>query len=52
MKDLVIDIGSNDGTTLKSYKNQNCNLLGIDPSGNKFKSFIQNILNLSQIFLV
>lgn len=37
-KDLVIDIGSNDGTLLKSYQNQNLNLVGIDPA-KKFKKY-------------
>lgn len=36
--DLVIDIGSNDATSLKAYT---CNLMkvGIDPTGNKFREF-------------
>jgi len=35
--DLVIDIGSNDGTTLGSYPD-NLLLVGIDPTGEKFRS--------------
>jgi hypothetical protein len=41
-EDLVIDIGSNDSTLLQSYKLcglENLNLLGVDPSAEKFKSY-------------
>jgi len=31
-KSLVMDIGSNDGTLLQGYKNQNMEVLGIDPA--------------------
>ena len=34
--DLVIDIGSNDGTTLKAYPSSGVTLVGIDPTGIKF----------------
>lgn len=37
--DLVIDIGSNDGTTLAQYRNRNLDLLGMDPTGSKFKRY-------------
>lgn len=37
--DLVIDIGSNDGTLLRSYKNNNLLLVGIDPTIQNFGSF-------------
>lgn len=37
-KDVVLDIGSNDGTTLSLYK-KNLNLYGIDPTIKKFKKF-------------
>lgn len=36
--DLVIDIGSNDGTTLSAYR-KDLLLLGIDPTGAKFSQF-------------
>jgi NDP-4-keto-2,6-dideoxyhexose 3-C-methyltransferase len=36
--DLVLDIGSNDGTTLGFYP-KDVALLGIDPTSNKFKQF-------------
>ena len=37
--DLVIDIGSNDATTLRAYPENNFQLVGIDPTGIKFSSY-------------
>jgi len=37
--DLVIDIGSNDGTTLAAYPAERYDLLGVDPTGAKFRDF-------------
>jgi NDP-4-keto-2,6-dideoxyhexose 3-C-methyltransferase len=37
--DLVIDIGSNDGTTLAAYPANRYDLLGVDPTGAKFRDF-------------
>src|SRR5271157_2132756 len=37
-EDLVLDIGSNDTTTLKAYSGQH-KKVGIDPTGAKFKNF-------------
>lgn len=37
--DLVIDIGSNDATTLKAYPQGRYTLLGVDPSGAKFQEY-------------
>jgi hypothetical protein len=34
--DIVVDIGSNDATTLKAYKKTNLKKIGIDPTGKKF----------------
>jgi hypothetical protein len=34
--DVVLDIGSNDGTTLKAYGNPALRRIGIDPTGRKF----------------
>ncbi len=34
--DIVLDIGSNDGTTLSFFKDSNLNLVGIDPTANNF----------------
>ena len=36
--DLIIDIGSNDGTFLNFF-NKSYNLYGIDPSGIKYKNY-------------
>lgn len=36
--DIVLDIGSNDSTTLNAYSVP-CRKIGIDPTGGKFKSF-------------
>jgi hypothetical protein len=36
--DLVVDIGSNDATSLKAYTTP-CRKIGIDPTGNKFRAF-------------
>lgn len=35
--DIVLDIGSNDGTLLRAYPNTELTLVGIDPSGEKFR---------------
>jgi hypothetical protein len=43
--DLVIDIGSNDATSLKAYKS-NCIKVGIDPTGTKFKGFYTDNIHL------
>ena len=37
--DLVVDIGSNDSTTLQAYPDSGLTLVGIDPTGVKFHSF-------------
>ena len=43
--DLVIDIGSNDATSLKAYSG-NHRKVGIDPTGSKFKEFYTNEIEL------
>lgn len=43
--DLVIDIGSNDSTLLQAYP-KNLNLIGIDPSGNKFRQYYPENIHL------
>jgi NDP-4-keto-2,6-dideoxyhexose 3-C-methyltransferase len=37
--DLVIDIGSNDGTTLGAYAQEGLDRLGVDPTGAKFRQY-------------
>lgn len=43
--DLVIDIGSNDATSLKAYTKK-CKKVGIDPTGLKFKEYYSEDLTL------
>src|SRR6266436_2128889 len=43
--DLVVDIGSNDGTTLRAYPHDLL-LVGIDPTGEKFRRYYHSHLNL------
>lgn len=44
--DLVIDIGSNDGTTLSAYPHGEQTLVGIDPTGVKFWEFYPSHVQL------
>jgi len=37
--DVVLDIGSNDGTLLKSYGPERLTRIGIDPTGEKFRQY-------------
>ena len=43
--DIVVDIGSNDGFTLKLY-NRSIRRIGIDPTGNQFKEFYTDNIEL------
>ncbi len=43
--DLVIDIGSNDATSLKAYSGKH-KKVGIDPTGKKFQEFYTNEISL------
>lgn len=45
-QDLVIDIGSNDGTLLKSYPSSFLNRVGIDPTGNNFFKYYPRTIKL------
>jgi hypothetical protein len=44
--DLVLDIGSNDGTTLRAYSNKKIQRVGIDPSAEKLKIYYDQGANL------
>ncbi len=44
--DIVLDIGSNDATTLRSYKTVGIRRIGIDPTGRKFSSFYTDDIKL------
>ncbi len=37
--DIVVDIGSNDATTLKAYQSNGIKRIGIDPTGKKFAEY-------------
>ena len=45
-KDTIIDIGSNDCTTLLQYPKDKFSLIGIDPTGHKFKDFYPDDVRL------
>ena len=48
--DLVLDIGSNDATSLKGYKTK-CERVGIDPTSKKFKKYYTDgIKNIDDFF--
>jgi NDP-4-keto-2,6-dideoxyhexose 3-C-methyltransferase len=44
--DLIIDIGSNDATTLRAYGQPNLNLVGVDPTGVKFREYYPDHVTL------
>ena len=44
--DLVIDIGSNDSTTLQAYPSKGPILVGVDPTGIKFHSYYPSHIQL------
>lgn len=49
--DLIIDVGSNDATTLKAYPHDDYNLMGIDPTGVKFaKYYPEQIMLIPEFF--
>ncbi|MEK6580365.1 MAG: class I SAM-dependent methyltransferase [Bdellovibrionota bacterium] len=45
-KDLVIDIGANDSTLLQNYPSSGPTLIGVDPSGPKFKKYYPSHIDL------
>ncbi len=44
--DTVLDIGSNDATSLKAYTTSGITRIGIDPTGNKFKQYYPDNITL------
>jgi SAM-dependent methyltransferase len=44
--DIVLDIGSNDGTLLSAYNMKGIKLIGIDPTGEKFRKFYKDGIEL------
>jgi hypothetical protein len=44
--DRVVDIGSNDATTLKAYSTSGIKRIGIDPTGNKFAQYYTDDIKL------
>lgn len=49
--DLVVDIGSNDGTTLAAYPDDaGLDLLGIDPTAEKFREYYKSGIHLCAAF--
>lgn len=44
--DLVIDIGSNDSTTLQAYPSKGLTLVGVDPTGVKFHTYYPQHIQL------
>jgi hypothetical protein len=49
--DWVLDIGSNDGTLLKSYGRNDLNLVGMDPTGKKFRDlYPRNVQLIADFF--
>ena len=44
--DVVLDIGSNDATSLKAYSTSGITRIGIDPTGNKFRQYYTGDLRL------
>jgi NDP-4-keto-2,6-dideoxyhexose 3-C-methyltransferase len=44
--DIVIDIGSNDATSLKAYPQNVYRLFGVDPTGAKFRAYYPNSVSL------
>lgn len=44
--DLIVDIGSNDSTLLQGYSKERLILVGVDPTGRKFKKYYPNHIQL------
>jgi hypothetical protein len=48
--DTVIDIGSNDATSLKAYRTPGIRRVGVDPTGDKFRSYYPSDVTLISDF--
>ncbi len=48
--DIVLDIGSNDGTLLKSYSQQDIRKIGIDPGGDQYRRYYPEDIRLVSDF--
>lgn len=48
--DVVLDIGSNDGTTLNSYSSRDIIKVGIDPTASKFKQYYDRDIKVISTF--
>lgn len=48
--DIVLDIGSNDGTLLKSYNRPDIRRIGIDPGGAQFRNYYPDNIRLVSDF--
>jgi hypothetical protein len=48
--DLVVDVGSNDSTTLQAYPDVGAKLVGFDPTGLKFKKYYPSHIQLVSDF--
>jgi len=52
-KDIIIDIGSNDGSFLNQFKSDKFKLIGIDPTINNFKRYYKkNIIKIADFFSI
>ena len=51
-RDLIIDMGSNDGTFLNFFKKKNCKVLGVDPALNVVKIARRKELLAYVVFLI
>ena len=49
-KDIIVDIGSNDGTTLGFYPYDQYRLIGFDPTGKKFRQYYRDDIQLIEDF--
>jgi len=46
VNDIILDIGSNDSTLLQQYPDVGASLIGIDPTGMKFKKYYPDYIRL------